>query len=76
MSTASKLTAFAAVFTVADIAPSLRFHVERPGFAIHFQVGDPPSHALVGRNAVSLHLMPKAQDPRGLGTSSIRCTTS
>jgi catechol 2,3-dioxygenase-like lactoylglutathione lyase family enzyme len=71
MTSSPKLTAFASVFTVADVAPSLRFYAEALGFAIHFQMGDPPSYAIVERGAVSLHLMPKSQDPRGLGTSSI-----
>jgi catechol 2,3-dioxygenase-like lactoylglutathione lyase family enzyme len=71
MTTPVKLTAFASVFTVAEVAPSLRFYVEKLGFSIHFQMGEPPSYAIVERGAVSLHLMPKSQDPRGLGTSSI-----
>lgn len=69
--TSPKLTAFASVFTVADVAPALRFYVEKLGFTIHFQMGEPATYAIVERDAVSLHLMPKAQDPRGLGTSSI-----
>ncbi len=66
-----RLAAFASVFTVADVAAVLRFYVDRLGFRIHFQMGDPPSYAIVERDAVSLHLMPASQDPRGLGTSSI-----
>ena len=71
MTTPVKFTAFASVFTVAEVAPSLRFYVEKLGFQIHFQMGEPPSYAIVERGAVSLHLMPQSQDPRGLGTSSV-----
>ncbi|MBM3549866.1 MAG: VOC family protein [Alphaproteobacteria bacterium] len=69
--TAPVLTAFSAVFTVSDVSPSLRFYVEKLGFKIHFQMGDPPSYAIIERAVVSLHLMPKSRDPSGLGTSSI-----
>lgn len=68
---APRLVAFAAVFTVAEVPPSLRFFTDRLGFKIDFQMGDPPSYAIIERGAVSLHLMPKSQDPRGLGTSSV-----
>lgn len=66
-----KLIAFASVFTVADVARSLRFYIDKLGFTVDFQMGDPPTYAIVERDAVSLHLMPASQDPRGLGTSSI-----
>ena len=72
MSTApARLQAFAAVFTVAEVGPSFRFYLERLGFAVHFQVGDPPRYAIIERGAVSLHLMPASQDARGLGRSSV-----
>lgn len=65
------LKSLAAVFTLADVATSPRFYVEKLGFSIHFQIGEPPAYAIVERGAVSLHLMPSRQDPRGRGTSSI-----
>jgi uncharacterized glyoxalase superfamily protein PhnB len=68
---APRLTAFAAVFTVAEVAAGLRFFVERLGFAVDFQMDDPPSYAIIERDAVSLHLMPASQEARGLGRSSI-----
>jgi catechol 2,3-dioxygenase-like lactoylglutathione lyase family enzyme len=67
----SRLTAFAAVFTVAEVAASLRFFVDRLGFKVDFQMDDPPSYAIIERDAVSLHLMPASQEARGLGRSSI-----
>jgi catechol 2,3-dioxygenase-like lactoylglutathione lyase family enzyme len=70
-STPVRLTAFAAVFTVGAVAPSLRFFVDRLGFKVDFQMGDPPSYAIIERDTVSLHLMPAAQEARGLGRSSI-----
>ena len=66
-----KLIAFAAVFTVNDVARSLEFYLGRLGFKEFFRLGDPPSYAIVERDAVSLHLMPATQDARGLGRSSI-----
>lgn len=66
-----RLTAFASVFTVGDVASSLRFYVERLGFSVHFQMGEPATYAIVERGAVSLHLMPASQDARGLGASTI-----
>jgi catechol 2,3-dioxygenase-like lactoylglutathione lyase family enzyme len=71
MSSPVTLQAFASVFTVAEVPPSLRFFTDKLGFTVHFQMGEPPSYAIVERGAVSIHLMPKSQDPRGLGTSSI-----
>jgi hypothetical protein len=66
-----RLVAFAAVFTVGDVACSQRFYLDRLGFRTQFQLGDPPSYAIVERDAVSLHLMPASQDGGGLGRSSI-----
>jgi catechol 2,3-dioxygenase-like lactoylglutathione lyase family enzyme len=66
-----RLTAFASVFTVADVAASLRFYIERLGFKVDFQMDDPPSYAIIERDTVSLHLMPATQEARGLGRSSI-----
>ena len=79
-----KLVAFAAVFTVSDVGRSLEFYLGRLGFREFFRVGDPPRYAVVGRDAVSLHLMPASEEARGLGRSSIyvfavdamRCTMS
>jgi len=66
-----KLIAFAAVFTVNDVARSLEFYLGRLGFKEFFRLGDPPSYAIVERDAVSLHLMPATQEARGLGRSTI-----
>lgn len=65
-----KLVAFAAVFPVADCAMSVGFYVDRLGFRVHFQMGDPVSYAIIERDAVSIHLMPVSQDPT-MGRSSI-----
>lgn len=67
----ARLTAFAAVFTVAEVAASLGFYRDVLGFAVHFTLGDPPGYAIVERGAVSLHLMPARQEARGLGRSSL-----
>ncbi|KAF0136031.1 MAG: hypothetical protein FD152_1142 [Xanthobacteraceae bacterium] len=66
-----RLTGFSAVFTVRDVATSLAFYTDRLGFAVQFRMGEPPTYAIIEREAVSLHLMPASQDPAGLGTSSI-----
>lgn len=66
-----KLVAFAAVFTVRDVGHSLAYYCKDLGFHEFFRLGDPPSYAIVERDAVSLHLMPTSQDPRALGCSSI-----
>ena len=65
------LNAFAAVFTVGDVGASLGFFVDRVGFREHFRLGDPPSYAIVERDAVSLHLMPASEAPETCGRSSI-----
>src|SRR5260370_40737644 len=65
------LNAFAAVFTVGDVGTSLRFFVDRLGFREHFRMGDPPSYAIVERDAVSIHLMPARETPETLGRPSI-----
>ena len=66
-----RLKAFAAVFTVADVAASLGFYLARLGFREHFRLGDPPSYAIIERDAVSLHLMPASEAPESCGRSSI-----
>jgi catechol 2,3-dioxygenase-like lactoylglutathione lyase family enzyme len=66
-----RLNAFAAVFTVGDVAASLGFFLGRLGFREHFRLGDPPSYAIVERDAVSLHLMPATEAPETRGRSSI-----
>ena len=66
-----QLVAFAAVFTVSDVARSLKYYLNRLDFREFFRLGDPVSYATVERDAVSLHLMPATQDARGLGRSSI-----
>ncbi|MBS0561121.1 MAG: VOC family protein [Proteobacteria bacterium] len=67
----SRLTAFAAVFTVSDVTAALNFMVGRLGFDEHYRTGKPPSYAIVERGAVSLHLMAAVQSPQTLGRSSI-----
>lgn len=67
-----KLVVFAAVFTVADCGSSLAFYVDRLGFHVHFQMGDPVSYSIVERDAVSIHLMPTRGDgAEAPGRSSI-----
>ena len=66
-----QLTAFAAVFTVADVGRALAFYIERLGFEVEFKMGDPPEYAIVDRDAVSLHLMPVERAPDTLGKASI-----
>ena len=66
-----RLNAFAAVFTVADVGASLSFYLGRLGFREHFRLGDPPSYAIVARDAVSLHLTPASEAPETCGRSSI-----
>ena len=66
-----QLLAFAAVFTVADVAASVAHYVERLGFRVEFRLGDPPSYAIIERDALSLHLMPVRQAPKTLGRSSV-----
>ena len=67
----TRLAAFAAVFTVRDLGRSLAFYTGELGFREQFRLGDPPTYAIIGRDAVCLHLMPASQDPTGLGRSSI-----
>src|SRR5437762_12023358 len=71
MASPVRLNAFAAVFTVADVAASLGFYVGRLGFREHFRLGDPPSYAIIERDAVSLHLMPASEAPESRVRSSI-----
>ena len=66
-----QLLAFAAVFTVADVARSIAHYVDRLGFRVEFRLGDPPSYAIIERDALSLHLMPVRQAPETLGRSSV-----
>jgi predicted enzyme related to lactoylglutathione lyase len=63
----ARLTAFAGVFGVRDVAAAIAFYRERLGLAVQFTLGEPPSYAIVERGAVSLHLMPEGQDPAALG---------
>lgn len=66
------LVVFAAVFAVADCGRSLAFYVDRLGFRVHFQMGDPIDYAIVERDAVSIHLMPAPKgDAAAVGRSSI-----
>lgn len=72
----AKLTAFAAVFTIGDVARSLEFYLGVLGFREHFRLGDPVSYAIVERDAVSVHLMPSSRDAYGFGRSSIYVFTA
>lgn len=65
------LNAFAAVFTVGDVTASLGFFLGQLGFREHFRLGDPPSYAIVERDAVSIHLMPASEAPETRGRSSV-----
>ena len=60
---------------MSDVGRSLEYdlvHISAgSGFREHYRLGDPVSYAIVERDAVSVHLMPASQDPRGLGRSSI-----
>lgn len=69
--TPTRLTAFAAVFTVKDVAKAIDFYVERLGFKIEFKYGEPVQYAAVERDNVSIHLMPVTQSPSTLGLSSV-----
>lgn len=66
-----RLRGFSAVFTVRDVGVSLAFYRERLGFAVQFQMGEPPSYAIIESGPVSLHLMPASQAAAALGLSSI-----
>lgn len=66
-----RLRGFSAVFTVRDVGASLAFYRERLGFSVQFQMGEPPSYAIIESGPVSLHLMPAAQAAAALGLSSI-----
>jgi predicted enzyme related to lactoylglutathione lyase len=66
-----KLTAFAAVFTVSDVATAHRFYLDRLGFRSEFTLGEPMTYAIIERDTVQLHLMPVARAPEALGRSSI-----
>ena len=66
-----KFTAFASVFTVADVGRSLAFYLDRLGFIEEFKLGDPPTYAIIERDMVQLHLMPASDSPETRGLSSI-----
>ena len=55
----------------AAASNTISYYLGRLGFREHYRLGDPVSYAIVERDAVSVHLMPASQDPRGLGRSSI-----
>ncbi len=66
-----RLRGFSAVFTVRDVGASLAFYQEHLGFAVQFQMGEPPSYAIIESGPISLHLMPASQSAAALGLSSI-----
>lgn len=68
---APKLTAFAAVFTVKDVAKAIDFYVQKLGFKVEFKYGEPVQYAAVEHDQVSIHLMPVGQSPKTLGLSSV-----
>ena len=70
-STRKDLQAFAAVFTVDDVAASIAYYRDKLGFRIDFTLGDPPGYAIIERDCVSLHLMPATRAPATRGQSSI-----
>jgi uncharacterized glyoxalase superfamily protein PhnB len=63
------LTAMAAVFAVASVGRSAEFCVERLGCAEQFRMGE--DYAILGREALYLHLMPASRAPASLGQSSV-----
>lgn len=65
------LSAFAAVFTVADVGAALGFYREWLGFAPGFLMGDPPQYAIIERVCVSLHLEPAARGAEALGLGAV-----
>ncbi len=69
--TDTRLQAFAAVFTVADVGTALDFYRDRLGFAEQFRLGEPAEYAIVERDCVSLHLMPARRAVAARGQSSI-----
>jgi uncharacterized glyoxalase superfamily protein PhnB len=66
-----ELNSFAAVFAVGNVASSLGFFLGQLGFREHFRMGEPPSYAIVERDAVSIHLMPASDAPDRLGRSAV-----
>src|SRR5262245_29193163 len=73
--TSAKITAFSAVFTVKDVPKAIEFYVEKLGFKIDFQVGEPVWYAAVERDALSLNLMSEKQSPKTLGLSNVYAFT-
>lgn len=65
------LRGFSAVFTVADVGAAIAFYRDRLGFVVQFEMGAPPTYAIIENDPVSLHLMPAARDAAALGLSSI-----
>lgn len=67
----SALQAFAAVFTVSDVGRGMEFYRRALGFREYFRLGDPPTYAIIARDAVYVHLMPASRDANSLGRSTI-----
>jgi predicted enzyme related to lactoylglutathione lyase len=67
----AKLTAFAAVFAVAEVPRAIAFYRDRLGFAVQFVLGDPAEYAIMERGAVSLHLMPPRREPDLVGRGTV-----
>ena len=65
------LSAFAAVFMVAEVAAALGFYRDRLGFSVGFVMGEPAEYAMVQRDSVCLHLMPAAWGKGMTGASSV-----
>jgi uncharacterized glyoxalase superfamily protein PhnB len=66
-----RLRGFSAVFTVADVGTAIAFYRDRLGFVVQFEMGAPPTYAIIENDPVSLHLMPITQNAAALGLSSI-----
>jgi len=71
MSGPPRLRTLAAVVTVADVARSIDFYVQRLGCTECFRVGEPPDYAAVEREALVLNLMPACRAPDALGQAKL-----
>ncbi|WP_426955207.1 bleomycin resistance protein [Muricoccus radiodurans] len=57
------LLSVAPVLAVSEVEAAIAHYVDRLGFTLHHRMGQPATYAIVERDALSLHLMPKTQDP-------------
>src|SRR5262249_54481238 len=63
--TRARLEAMSAVFTVTDVGASLRFYKDRRVCELLGGAAGRPRHAIVYRDAVSLHLQAASRTPEG-----------